>query len=208
MTHRYDLNLRPEYDNVLTNIADYVLNYTPQSELAYQTAQWCLMDALGCAILALSYPECTKLLGPIVPGTVVPIGAHVIGTPFVLDPVQASFNLGMLIRLLDFNDTWLAAEWGHPSDNIGGILLIADYLMRQAKQKFTVRDVLIAMIKAFEVQGVLSLENSFNQVGIDHVVLVKVATAAVVTHLLGGNKAKICDAVSLAFLDGHSLRTY
>ena len=203
-----ELNIRDHYDQEIAQIADYIVNYQIKSEEAFNTARFNLMDSLGCALLALNYPACQKILGPIVLGATLKNGAKVPGTNYELDPVQAAFNLGTMIRWLDYNDTWLAAEWGHPSDNIGGILLIADYLMRQGKQKFTVRDVLIAMIKAFEVQGVLSLENSFNQVGIDHVVLVKVATAAVVTHLLGGNKAKICDAVSLAFLDGHSLRTY
>ncbi len=205
-------NVRPEPDSVLTDIADYVLNYKITSDLAYDTARNCLIDTLGCGLEALDYPACTKLLGPIVPGTVVPNGAKVPGTPFQLDPIQAAFNIGAMIRWLDFNDTWLAAEWGHPSDNLGGILAVADWLSRNAvamgKKPLTMRDVLTAMIKAHEIQGCIALENSFNRVGLDHVVLVKVASTAVVAEMLGLTRDEIIDAVSLAWVDGQSLRTY
>jgi len=205
-------NVRPKFDKVLTDIADYVVDYRIRSEEAYNTARLCLMDTLGCGLEALEYPACTKLLGPIVPGTVVPNGAKVPGTPYQLDPVTAAFNLGAMIRWLDFNDTWLAAEWGHPSDNLGGILASADWLSRtrvaQRKQPLVMRDVLTAMIKAHEIQGVIALENSFNRVGLDHVVLVKVASTAVVTHMLGGTRDEIVNAVSNAWIDGQSLRTY
>jgi len=205
-------NIRPDPDKVLVDIADYVLNYEINSQEAYNTARLCLMDTLGCGLEALSYPACTKLLGPIVPGTVVPNGAKVPGTQFQLDPVQAAFNIGAMIRWLDFNDTWLAAEWGHPSDNLGGILAIADWLSRNAvasgKRPLTMRDVLTAMIKAHEIQGVLALENSFNRVGLDHVVLVKVASTGVVTKLLGGTREELLNALSQAWVDGQSLRTY
>src|SRR5580658_4700910 len=174
---------RPPYDQVLLDIADYVCGYTIESELAFVTARNCLIDTLGCGLEALEYPACTKLLGPVVPGTIVPNGAKVPGTKYQLDPVQAAFNIGAIIRWLDFNDTWLAAEWGHPSDNLGGILAVADWLSRTAvapgKSPLKIRDVLTAMIKAHEIQGCLALENSFNKVGLDHVVLVKVATTAV-----------------------------
>jgi 2-methylcitrate dehydratase len=200
---------RPPYDQVLVDIADYVCSYTIASELAYTTARNCLIDTLGCGLEALEYPACTKLLGPIVPGTVVPNGAKVPGTGFQLDPVQAAFDIGAMIRWLDFNDTWLAAEWGHPSDNLGGILAVADWLSRTAVgSPLTMRDVLTAMIKAHEIQGCLALENSFNKVGLDHVVLVKVASTAVVAQMLGLTRAQILDAVSLAWVDGQSLRTY
>ncbi len=205
-------NARPKPDRVLTDIADYVVGYQIKSEEAYNTARLCLMDTLGCGLEALEYPACTKLLGPIVPGTVVPHGAKVPGTPFQLDPVSAAFNIGAMIRWLDFNDTWLAAEWGHPSDNLGGILAVADWLSRtrlaQGKEPLLVRDVLTAMIKAHEIQGVIALENSFNRVGLDHVVLVKVASTAVVTQFMGGTRDEIIDAVSNAWIDGQSLRTY
>jgi 2-methylcitrate dehydratase len=205
-------NVRPEPDQVITDIADYVTKYDVSSELAYETARYCLIDTLGCGLEALQYPECTKLLGPIVAGTVVPQGAKVPGTRFQLDPVQAAFNIGAMIRWLDFNDTWLAAEWGHPSDNVGGILAVADWLSRTAmasgKVSLKIRDVLTAMIKAHEIQGCLALENSFNKVGLDHVVLVKVATTAVVAQMLGMTFDEIVNAVSLAWVDGHSLRTY
>jgi 2-methylcitrate dehydratase len=205
-------NVRPEPDKVLVDIANYVAGYKIESREAYETARYCLMDTLGCGLEALSYPACTKLLGPIVPGTVVPNGAKVPGTQFQLDPVQAAFNIGAMIRWLDFNDTWLAAEWGHPSDNLGGILATADWLARNAgasgRNRPTMRDVLTAMIKAHEIQGVIALENSFNRVGLDHVVLVKVASAAVVAQMLGLSKDEIVDAVSLAWVDGQSLRTY
>lgn len=205
-------NERPAPDKVLTDIADYALGYKVNSELAYETAQYCLMDTLGCGLEALEYQACTKLLGPIVPGTVVPNGARVPGTSYQLDPVQAAFNVGAMIRWLDFNDTWLAAEWGHPSDNLGGILAVADWLSRAAaaegKSPLSMRDVLTAMIKAHEIQGCIALENSFNKVGLDHVVLVKVASTAVVSQLLGLTREKTTNAISLAWVDGQSLRTY
>ena len=203
---------RPSPDQVLVDIADYVAGYRIESSEAYSTAQYCLIDTLGCGFEALAYPACTKLLGPVVPGTVVPNGAKVPGTSFQLDPVKAAFDLGAIIRWLDFNDTWLAAEWGHPSDNLGGILMTADWLSRTAvaagKAPLVMRDVLTAMIKAHEIQGVLALENSFNRVGLDHVVLVKVASTAVVAQMLGLSREEIVNAVSLAWVDGQSLRTY
>jgi 2-methylcitrate dehydratase len=205
-------NERPVPDKVLTDIADYALSYEVTSDLAYSTARACLIDTLGCGLEALEYPACTKLLGPIAPGTVVPNGARVPGTPYQLDPVQAAFNIGAMIRWLDFNDTWLAAEWGHPSDNLGGILATADWLSRAAraegKPPLTMRRVLTAMIKAHEIQGCIALENSFNKVGLDHVVLVKVASTAVVSELLGLTREQTINALSLAWVDGQSLRTY
>src|SRR5471030_1471147 len=202
-------NVRPEPDRVLVDIVDYVLDYKIDSTLALDTARNCLIDTLGCGLEALTYPACTKLMGPIVPGTIVPNGAKVPGTSFQLDPVQAAFNIGAMIRWLDFNDTWLAAEWGHPSDNLGGILAVAEYLSRQgATSQLSIREVLTAMIKAHEIQGVLALENSFNRVGLDHVILVKVASTAVITHLLGGSREQIVNAISNAWVDGGSLRTY
>src|SRR5450432_2112516 len=203
---------RPKPDQVLVDIADYVCTASIDSALAIETARHCLLDTLGCGLEALEYPACTKLLGPLVPGTVVPHGARVPGTRFQLDPVQAAFNIGAMIRWLDFNDTWLAAEWGHPSDNLGAILAVADWLARNAgaasQSPPLMRDVLIAMIKAHEIQGVLALENSFNRVGLDHVVLVKVASTAVVAQMLGLARDEIVNAVSLAWVDGQSLRTY
>jgi 2-methylcitrate dehydratase len=205
-------NIRPKPDQVLVDIADYVSNYRIRGDLAYETARNCLIDTLGCGLEALSYPACTKLMGPVVPGTIVLNGARVPGTSFQLDPVQAAWNIGTMIRWLDFNDTWLAAEWGHPSDNLGGILATADWLSRKAlaagKVPLTMKDVLTAMIKAHEIQGVIALENSFNSVGLDHVVLVKVASTAVVAQMLGLTKDEIVNAVSLAWVDGQSLRTY
>lgn len=205
-------NVRPEPDQVLVDIADYVINYRIESSLAYETARNCLIDTLGCGLEALEYPACRKLLGPIVPGTIVPHGAKVPGTQFQLDPVQAAFNIGAMIRWLDFNDTWLAAEWGHPSDNLGGILATADWISRnrvaQGKTPLKMRDVLTGMIKAHEIQGVIALENSFNKVGLDHVVLVKVASTAIVAEMLGLSRDEIINAVSLAWVDGQSLRTY
>ena len=205
-------NVRPAPDQVLVDIVDYVLNYRVDSALALETARHCLIDTLGCGLEALSYPACTKLMGPIVPGTTVPNGAKVPGTQFQLDPVQAAFNIGAMIRWLDFNDTWLAAEWGHPSDNLGGILATADWLSRTAvatgKEPLVMKDVLVAMIKAHEIQGVIALENSFNKVGLDHVLLVKLASTAVVGQLLGLSRDELVNAVSLAFVDGHALRTY
>jgi len=203
---------RPDPDPLLQEIADYVLSNDHASELALETARYCLMDSLGCALLALGYPACTKLLGPIVPGASVFGGAKVPGTSYELDPIRAAFNLGTMIRWLDFNDTWLAAEWGHPSDNLGAILSVADYesrrLIRDRREPWKIADVLVAMIQAHEIQGVLALENSFNRVGLDHVLLVRIASTAVVTRLLGGNRDEIINAVSNAFIDGGALRTY
>ncbi len=205
-------SVRPEPDQVLVDIVDYVLDYEITSELAYQTARLCLIDTLGCGLEALGYPACTKLLGPLVPGLTLPNGARVPGTGFELDPVQAAFNIGTMIRWLDYNDTWLAAEWGHPSDNLGGILAVADWLSRGALARgeapLSMRDVLTAMIKAHEIQGCIALENSFNKVGLDHVLLVKVATTAVVSQMLGLTREQTINAVSLAWVDGQSLRTY
>ena len=205
-------NIRPKPESVLLKIADYATKYAIKSADAYATARYCLIDTLGCGLEALEYPACTKLLGPIVPGTVVPNGAKVPGTQFQLDPVQAAFNIGAMIRWLDFNDTWLAAEWGHPSDNLGGILATADWLSRTAiangKQPLLMRGVLTGMIKAHEIQGVLALENSFNRVGLDHVVLVKVASTAVVANMIGCSYDEVVNAVSQAWVDGQSLRTY
>jgi len=210
--HTTDENIRPAFDTELTTIADYVVNKPINSELAYSTARYCLMDALGCAILALQYPECRKLLGPLFPGTTVAHGARVPGTNYILDPVQAAFNLGCLIRWLDYNDTWLAAEWGHPSDNLGAILALADYQSQQRllqkKEALTVHEVLTAMIKAYEIQGILALENSFNRLGLDHVILVKIASAALASYLLGGGKNEVIKTLSQAWIDGQSLRTY
>jgi len=200
------------YDQVIADIVTYVSSYEIQSDLACRTARLCLIDTLGCGLEALEYPACTKLLGPIVPGTIVPNGARVPGTSFQLDPVQAAFNIGAMIRWLDFNDTWLAAEWGHPSDNLGGILAVADWLSRIAvaagQPPLRMKAVLTAMIKAHEIQGCLALENSFNKVGLDHVVLVKVASTAVVAEILGLTREQSLAAVSLAWVDGQSLRTY
>mgnify|MGYP001161527717 CR=1 FL=1 len=205
-------NVRPKPDEVLKKIADYATGYTIRSAEAFETARYCLMDTLGCGFEALEYPACTKLLGPVVRGTMVPNGAKVPGTQFQMDPVKAAFDIGAMIRWLDFNDTWLAAEWGHPSDNLGGILAAADWLSRTAiaegKKPLAMRDVLTAMIKAHEIQGVLALENSFNKVGLDHVVLVKVASTAVVAHMMGCSYDEVVNAVSLAWVDGQSLRTY
>jgi len=204
---------RPDFDKVLQDITDYVMNDdVAQSRLAMETARYCLMDTLGCGLMALTYPECTKLMGPYVPGAGMPGGARVPGTSYELDPVTAAFNIGCMIRWLDFNDTWLAAEWGHPSDNLGGILAVADYLSRknisEGKAPLTLKAVLTAMIKAHEIQGVTALENSFNRVGLDHVMLVRIATTAVVTQLLGGSREEVLNAVSHAWIDGSALRTY
>ncbi|MEE9452025.1 MAG: bifunctional 2-methylcitrate dehydratase/aconitate hydratase [Gammaproteobacteria bacterium] len=210
MTSNLTANIRPDYDSEIVAIADYVAHYQIDSQTAIDTARLCLVDALGCAILALNYSPCTRLLGPIVPNAGLMPGARVPGTNYELDPVQAAFNIGTMIRWLDFNDTWLAAEWGHPSDNLGCILALADYLNRAdtAQKPLTMHDVLIAMIKAYEVQGIIALENSFNRVGLDHVILVKVASTAVATKLLGGDEKDITRALSQAWIDGHSLRTY
>jgi 2-methylcitrate dehydratase len=203
---------RPAPDAALTAIASYARDFAIASDVAYDTARYCLMDTLACGFQALKYPACRKLLGPVVPGAVMTGGARVPGTSFELDPVQAAFNIGAMVRWLDFNDTWLAAEWGHPSDNLGGILAVADYLARSAvmsgRKPLTVRDVLTAMIKAHEIQGVLALENSFNRVGLDHVLLVRVASTAVVTSMLGGTLEQVTNAVSNAWIDGGALRTY
>ena len=205
-------NVRVEFDQEMIDIVDYVMQYKVESSVAYATARNCLIDTLGCGLEALEYPACTKLMGPIVPGTVVPNGAKVPGTQFQLDPVQAAFNIGSMIRWLDFNDTWLAAEWGHPSDNLGAILATADWLSRNAaaagKKPLLMKDVLTAMIKAHEIQGCIALENSFNKVGLDHVVLVKVASTAVVAAMMGLSREEILNAVSLAWVDGQSLRVY
>ena len=217
-------NVRPPPDALLVELADYALHYSTPSTEALETARWCLADTLACGILALAYPACTKLLGPIVPGSTLPHGARVPGTGYELDPVQAAFNIGTIVRWLDFNDTWLAAEWGHPSDNLGAILAVCDWLSRQRaaglepaafqskienrESKITLRDVLVAMVKAHEIQGVLALNNSFNRVGLDHVLLVRVASTAVATALLGGTREQIINALSHAWLDGSALRTY
>jgi 2-methylcitrate dehydratase len=212
MSTTVEFNERPAPDQELVDIARYITDYEINSTEAYDTARNCLMDTLGCGLLALRFPECTKLLGPLVEGTVVPNGARVPGTQFRLDPVKAAWDIGCIIRWLDYNDTWLAAEWGHPSDNLGGILAVADYLSQKnvaaGKAPVLMKDVLTAMIKAHEIQGVLALENSFNRVGLCHVLLVRVASTAVVTQMLGGNQSQIIDALSQAWLDGSSLRTY
>lgn len=211
---QYDIhnNTRPAFDELLNKLADYICDVAITSELAYKTAKYCLVDSMGCAMLALTFPACTKLLGPWVSGSRVEMGARVPGTSYELDPIKAAFDIGTLIRWLDYNDTWLAKEWGHPSDNLGGILSVMDFVNRRpaeyAHQKFTVHDVLTAMIKTYEIQGILALENSFNAVGLDHVILVKVATCGVVTKLLGGDKQAVRNALSQAFIDGQSLRTY
>ena len=212
MSSNVDINARPERDEELLNIADYVSSNNDFGDDTLNTARYCLMDALGCAFLALRFPDCTNLLGPIVENQITSGGARVPGTSLRLDPVKAAWDIGCTIRWLDYNDTWLAAEWGHPSDNIGAILACADYLSQrlehQDKRALTMRDVLVAMVKAHEIQGVIALLNSFNRVGLDHVLLVKVASTAVATHMFGGSRDQIADAVSQAFVDGHSLRTY
>jgi 2-methylcitrate dehydratase len=195
-------------DSLFTDIADYVHDQEISSELAYSTARHCLMDSLGCGFLALAYPQCRKMLGPIVPGASLTGGCRVPGTGLELDPVKAAFDIGCIVRWLDFNDTWLAAEWGHPSDNLGAILAVADYQARVKKEKVTMRDVLTAMIKAHEVQGILALENSFNRVGLDHVLLVRVASTAIAAQMLGCSKEQTKNALSHAFIDGGALRTY
>ena len=212
MSSNVDMNVRPDYDQVIQDIADYVIHYEIDSAEAMDTARNCLMDTLGCGLLALRFPECTKHLGPLVQGTVVPNGARVPGTQFVLDPVKAAWDIGCIIRWLDFNDTWLAAEWGHPSDNLGGILAVADHLSQRnlanGRGPLTMGDVLDAMVRAHEIQGVIALENSFNRVGLCHVLLVRVASTAVVTKLMGGSREQILAAVSQAWVDGSALRTY
>ena len=211
MATQADTNIRPSPDPEMAAIADYLCDFEITNDEAYETARYCLMDSLGCAMLALRFPECAKLLGPLVPGSIVPLGVRVPGTRFELDPVKGAFDIGILIRWLDFNDTWLTAEWGHPSDNLGGILAVADYISRRRTAEappLVMRDVLTAMIKTYEIQGVTALENSFNRVGLDHVVLVKLATAAVATQMLGGGREEIINAVSQVWVDGQSLRTY
>ncbi|MEH6575816.1 MAG: bifunctional 2-methylcitrate dehydratase/aconitate hydratase [Amphritea sp.] len=212
MSANVDSNVRPDYDQVIQDIADYVLDYEIESTEALDTARNCLMDTLGCGLLALRFPECTKHLGPIAEGTVVPNGARVPGTQYRLDPVKAAWDIGCIIRWLDYNDTWLAAEWGHPSDNLGGILAVADYISQvrisKGKEPLVMREVLEGMIMAHEIQGVIALENSFNRVGLCHVLLVRVASTAVVTRMLGGSREEIMAAVSQAWVDGSSLRTY
>ena len=212
MSGNVETNVRPNPDDVLVKIADYVLDKQIESEEAYNTARYCLMDTLGCGLLALTFPDCVKLLGPYVEGTEVPGGVRVPGTKHILDPVKGAWDIGAIIRWLDFNDTWLAAEWGHPSDNLGGILATADYLSQknisEGKDPLSMKDVLTYMIKAHEIQGILALENSFNRVGLDHVILVKVASTAVISAMLGLNKEQTIDALSQAWVDGQSLRTY
>ncbi|MCE9662717.1 2-methylcitrate dehydratase [Halomonas sp. M5N1S17] len=212
MSSTVEANVRPDYDIELQKIADYVLDYRVDSAEAWDTARNCLMDTLGCGLLALRFPECTKHLGPLVEGTMVPHGARVPGTSFRLDPVKAAWDIGCIVRWLDYNDTWLAAEWGHPSDNLGGILAVADHLSQKrvsmGEAPLTMRDVLEAMIMAHEIQGVLALDNSFNRVGLDHVVLVKVASTAVTARMMGADREQILSALSHAWVDGQSLRTY
>jgi 2-methylcitrate dehydratase len=212
MSSNVDVNNRPDYDHVIQDIADYVLNYNVSSEEALDTARNCLMDTLGCGLLALRFPECTKHLGPIVQGTVVPNGARVPGTSLTLDPVKAAWDIGCIIRWLDYNDTWLAAEWGHPSDNLGGILAVADHLsqvrLSRGEPPLIMRDVLETMVMAHEIQGVIAIENSFNRVGLCHVLLVRVASTAVITKMMGGDREQIMAAVSQAWVDGSALRTY
>lgn len=211
-TANTDSNERPDYDKVLTDIASYVSDYKISGDLAYETARYCLMDTLGCGILALKFPACVKMLGPQVEGMSITNGVRVPGTSFELDPIKGAFDIGAMVRWLDYNDTWLAAEWGHPSDNLGAILALADFISRrneaQGKAGLSMKDVLTAMIKAHEIQGIIALENSFNKVGLDHVILVKVASTALAMQLLGGTYEQIVDAVSHAWLDGQSLRTY
>jgi 2-methylcitrate dehydratase len=212
MSSNVDVNNRPDYDHVIQDIADYVLNYNVTSEEALDTARNCLMDTLGCGLLALRFPECTKHLGPIVQGTIVPNGARVPGTSLTLDPVKAAWDIGCIIRWLDYNDTWLAAEWGHPSDNLGGILAVADHLsqvrLSRGEPPLIMREVLETMVMAHEIQGVIAIENSFNRVGLCHVLLVRVASTAVITKMMGGNREQIMAAVSQAWVDGSALRTY
>ena len=212
MSSNVDLNVRPGFDGLISEIANYVSNYEIKSDLALDTARNCLMDTIGCGLLALQFPACTKMLGPIVKDTKVPFGVRVPGTDYELDPVKGAFDIGCIVRWLDYNDTWLAAEWGHPSDNLGAILSVCDFVSQQnvanGKEPLTMRTVLESMIMAHEIQGILALENSFNKVGLDHVILVKVASTAVATKLLGGSVDQIKDAVSQAWVDGQSLRTY
>ena len=212
MSSNVDLNIRPDFDNLISEIANYVSSFEIESDLALDTARNCLMDTIGCGLLALQFPACTKMLGPIVKDSKVPFGVRVPGTDYELDPVKGAFDIGCIVRWLDYNDTWLAAEWGHPSDNLGAILSVCDFISQQniasGKVSLKMRTVLESMIMAHEIQGVLALENSFNKVGLDHVVLVKVASTAIATKLMGGSIDQIKDAVSQAWVDGQSLRTY
>ena len=212
MSSNVDLNIRPDFDNLISEIANYVSSFKIESDLALDTARNCLMDTIGCGLLALQFPACTKMLGPIVKDSKVPFGVRVPGTDYELDPVKGAFDIGCIVRWLDYNDTWLAAEWGHPSDNLGAILSVCDFISQQniasGKASLKMRTVLESMIMAHEIQGVLALENSFNKVGLDHVVLVKVASTAIATKLMGGSIDQIKDAVSQAWVDGQSLRTY
>ena len=212
MSQTVERNVRQEPDELLKKIADYALNFEIESKEAFSTARYCLMDTLGCGILALSFPDCKKLLGPHVEGTIVPNGVRVPGTNYILDPIKGAWDIGAIVRWLDFNDTWLAAEWGHPSDNLGGILAAADFISQQkileGKDPLTIKDVLISMVKAHEIQGVMALENSFNRVGLDHVILVKLASTAVIASLFELSKEETINALSQVFVDGQSLRTY
>ena len=212
MSSNVETNVRQDFDEPIKKIVDFVYNKEIESSEAYVTARYCLMDTIGCGLLALNFKDCVNLLGPHVEGTSVPNGVRVPGTNYVLDPVKGAWDIGAIIRWLDFNDTWLAAEWGHPSDNLGGILSAADYVSQksisQGKQPLKIKDVLTAMIKAHEIQGVLALENSFNRVGLDHVLLVKIASTAVISFLMGLSKDQALNAVSQSFVDGQSLRTY
>ena len=209
MSITVETNVRPDPDELIQKIADYVHDYNITSDEAISTAKYCLMDTIGCGLLALTFPECKSLLGPHIDGTEVPNGVRVLGTNFKLDPIKAAWDNGAIIRWLDFNDTWLAAEWGHPSDNLGGILSACDYISQNFPERnISVRDIIFSMIKAHEIQGVMALENSFNRVGLDHVLLVKIASVGVISVILGLTKDQTIDALSQAFVDGQSLRTY
>ena len=209
MSITVETNVRPDPDELIKKIADYVHDYNITSDEAISTAKYCLMDTIGCGLLALTFPECKSLLGPHIDGTEVPNGVRVLGTNFKLDPIKAAWDNGAIIRWLDFNDTWLAAEWGHPSDNLGGILSACDYISQNYPERnISVKDIIFSMIKAHEIQGVMALENSFNRVGLDHVLLVKIASVGVISVILGLTKDQTIDALSQAFVDGQSLRTY
>ena len=209
MSITVETNVRPDPDELIKKIADYVHDYKITSDEAISTAKYCLMDTIGCGLLALTFPECKSLLGPHIDGTEVPNGVRVLGTNFKLDPIKAAWDNGAIIRWLDFNDTWLAAEWGHPSDNLGGILSACDYISQNYPERnISVKDIIFSMIKAHEIQGVMALENSFNRVGLDHVLLVKIASVGVISVILGLTKDQTIDALSQAFVDGQSLRTY
>ena len=209
MSSTVESNVRQDPDELLIKIADYALDYKVDSKEALSTARYCLMDTIGCGILALSFEDCKKLLGPYVKGTVVPNGVRVPGTDYILDPIKGAWDIGAIVRWLDFNDTWLAAEWGHPSDNLGGILAAADYISLQklleGKEPLTIKDILVAMVKAHEIQGVMALENSFNRVGLDHVILVKLASTAVISSLFELSKEETIKALSQVFVDCQSL---